>query len=71
MKSDEYRDPILAELSDDELLDALELLDKIKNNQHHARELSDREVFIIIKDCFLLILCCFLACSFSLVGFFS
>merc|ERR1711973_108822 len=48
MKSDEYRDPILAELSDDELLDALELLDKIKNNQHHARELSDRELALFL-----------------------
>merc|ERR1712198_805226 len=35
-------------ISDDELLDALELLDKIKNNQHHARELSDRELALFL-----------------------
>ena len=39
-----YEDPILAELSDDEIVDALELLDKIKHNQHHNKQLSDREV---------------------------
>ena len=43
-KADNSGDPFLAELTDDELLDALELLDKLKNNQHHDMELSDREV---------------------------
>ena len=41
---DSSRDSFLAELTDEELLDALELLDKLKNNQHHDLELSDREV---------------------------
>ena len=41
---DNSRDSFLAELTDEELLDALELLDKLKNNQHHDMELSDREV---------------------------
>ena len=35
---------ILAELTDEEILDALNVLEKIKKNQHNAKELSDREV---------------------------
>ena len=34
----------LAELTDEEIIDALGVLEKIKKNQHHAKELSDREV---------------------------
>ena len=37
-------DPILSELTDDEILDALDLLNKIKHNHHHTKQLSDREV---------------------------
>merc|ERR1712012_252784 len=43
-----YEDPILAELSDDEIIDALELLDKIKHNQHHNKQLSDRELALLL-----------------------
>ena len=37
-------DHILAELTNDEILDALDVLEKIKRNQHHVKQLSDREV---------------------------
>lgn len=43
-KSHHLGDPILAELTDEEIVNALYVLDKIKENQHHAKELSDREV---------------------------
>ena len=39
-------DRILAELSNEEILDALDVLEKIKKNQHHVKQLSDREVAI-------------------------
>merc|ERR1712227_687028 len=45
---DNSRDSFLAELTDEELLDALELLDKLKNNQHHDMELSDRELALFL-----------------------
>ena len=34
----------MVELTDEEILDALDVLDKVKKSQHHAKELSDREV---------------------------
>ena len=37
-------DRILAELTNEEILDALDVLEKIKKNQHHVKQLSDREV---------------------------
>ena len=36
----------LVDLTDEEILDALHVLEKIKKNQHHAKELSDREVVL-------------------------
>ena len=36
----------MVDLTDEEILDALHVLEKIKKNQHHAKELSDREVVL-------------------------
>ena len=44
IKAEALRDPRLEQLSDEEIIDALELLERMKENKHRAHELSDREV---------------------------
>ena len=44
IKAEAFRDPRLEQLSDEEIIDALDLLDRMKDNRHKAHELSDREV---------------------------
>ena len=49
--SDAIGDPDLAELTNEEIIDALDILEKIKNNQHHTKQLSDREVTCFVIVC--------------------
>merc|ERR1712045_663854 len=46
--SDAIGDPDLAELTNEEIIDALDILEKIKNNQHHTKQLSDRELALFL-----------------------
>ena len=43
-EEDSYRDPVIAELSDQEILDALEIIEKVRKNQEHTKLLTDNEV---------------------------
>merc|ERR1712150_109773 len=47
-KTNVNEDNFLVELTDEEILDALDVLDKVKKSQHHAKELSDRELALFL-----------------------
>ena len=41
---DSYRDPVIAELSDQEIMDAQDIIEKVRKNQEHTKLLTDKEV---------------------------
>ena len=41
---DTDRDPVLAELSDGEILEALNIIEKVRKNQEDTKVLTDEEV---------------------------
>ena len=45
-KAPHYEDHMLAELTKEEIINALDVLEKIEENQQHSKELSDKEVVI-------------------------
>ena len=41
---DTARDPVIAELTDQEIIDALDIIEKVRRNQEHTKLLTDKEV---------------------------